>query len=167
MTDLEVITQRLDMVEAISSSVEIFNSFETVLTSVSSVDLDQLIVNLVQLPRFSSTPVLKLAEKKIEYVIHMKHVISLVDHLKQILVDCNGNLFKKYIEQLQDSEFKTIKNMIDKVINGETKFVKGSANMKLEKCFAIKDRINALLDLARGIYSEMIDDLVALVKAYG
>ena len=154
------------MVEAISSSIEIFTSFENVLTNFSCVDLDQLLVNMVQLPN-SSSALFRMAERKIEYVIHMKHVVSLVEPLCKTLQTCNSTLFAPYIEQLKDSDFLAILEIIDQVINSNTKFVKGSANMKLEKCFAIKDRFNALLDLARSIYSETIDDIIALVKAYG
>lgn len=155
------------MVEAISSSLEVFNSIESILTSFGGIDLDQLLVNFVQLPKLSNTSLIKLAEKKIEYVIHAKHVISLVDPLKQALESCDAKLFEKYIEQLNDSNFADIKRMIDQVVNSNVNYTKGNVNMKLEKCFAIKDRFNALLDLARSMYSESIDDMVALVKSYG
>lgn len=155
------------MVEAICSSIEKFNSIENILTKFNAIDLDQLLINLVQLPTHSTTSFLRLAEKKIDYVIQMKHVISLIEQFRQTLNDCEPLLFLDYIELLSDVNFKSIQNLIDEVINSGTKFVRGHTNMKLEKCFAIKDRFNPLLDLARSIYSETIDDILALVQAYG
>lgn len=157
------------MVEAILSSIEIFNNFENILNQFSCVNLDQLLVNMVQLPNLTNALLIRSAEKKIEYVIHMKHVISLVDPLRKVLESCTGScsIFGAYVEQLKDDDFHAIQDMIDQVINSNTQFSRGTANMKLEKCFAIKDRFNALLDLARSIYSETIDDIIALVKTYG
>lgn len=155
------------MVEAIASSMDAFNNFEMLLTSFGTVDLDQLLVNLIQDPNSSNSSPLRMAEKKIDLAIHIKHVISLVDQLKQTLQDCNHLVFNEYIEQLSHGDFKSIQEMIDGVINGETKFTKGNANMNLQKTFAIKDKFNALLDLARSVYSDSIEDIIALTRTYG
>nr|XP_046914779.1 mutS protein homolog 4-like isoform X2 [Dermatophagoides farinae] len=220
-TNLELISKRLDMIEAISSSMEIFNSFENLLDSFGMVDLDQLLVNMVLVPVNShhqsydnnrsndsdlsqsaevststmssnttagvksvSAVVIRLIEKKIDYVINMKHVVALVDHLRNLLTKCNPELFAEYIQLLGDPGYEQIKSMIDQVINSEAKCVKsafglsvasgksntfnssGSAAMKLERCYAIKDRFNPMLDIARSMYSETIDDIVALTQAY-
>lgn len=155
------------MVEAVSSSMDIFNNFNVVLTSLGAVDLDQLLVHLIQDPSSSNSAPTRHAEKKIDLAINIKHVISLVDQLRQTLEDCNHNIFKEYIEQLKHVDFKSIQEMIDQVINCEAKFSKGNSNMNLQKCFAIKDKFNPLLDLARSIYSDAIDDLIALARTYG
>lgn len=155
------------MVEAIASSMDAFNNFEMMLTSFGTVDLDQLLVNLIQDPNSSNSSPLRMAEKKIDLAIHIKHVISLVDQLKQTLQDCNQLVFNEYIEQLSHGDFKSIQEMIDGVINAETKFTKGNANMNLQKTFAIKDKFNALLDLARSVYSDSIEDVIALTRTYG
>lgn len=155
------------MVEAVSSSMDIFNDFNVVLTSLGSVDLDQLLVHLVQDPSAANSISTRNAEKKIDLAISIKHVISLVDQLRTTLQECNHLLFKEYIDQLKDADFKSIQEMIDQVINCEAKFNKGNANMNLQKCFAIKDKFNPLLDLARSIYSDAIDDLIALARTYG
>ncbi|KAH9404670.1 MutS protein msh4 [Tyrophagus putrescentiae] len=165
-TDLCLINNRLDMVEAVSSSMDIFNDFNVVLTSLGSVDLDQLLVHLVQDPSAANSISTRNAEKKIDLAISIKHVVSLVDQLRTTLQECNHLLFKEYIDQLKDADFKSIQEMIDQVINCEAKFNKGNANMNLQKCFAIKDKFNPLLDLARSIYSDAIDDLIALARTY-
>lgn len=210
-TNLQLINKRLDMIEAISCSIEIFNSFENILESFGMVDLDQLLVNMVLVPvkanqsydedrsinssessattnigiKSVSAVSIRFIEKKIDYVINMKHVVALVDHLRDLLIKCNPELFAEYIELLNDPGYDQIKTMVDQVINSEAKCVKsafglgattgktntfnstGSAAMKLERCYAIKDRFNPMLDIARSMYSETIDDIVALAMAYG
>lgn len=155
------------MVEVIASSIETFNYFEMVLTNFSLVDLDQLLVYLAHDSSFSTVSLLRIAEKKIDFVLQIKHVISLVDQLRQTLESCNSPIFEDYIELLKDENFVNIRESIDKMIVSESKYAKGVASMKMEKCFAIKERINSLLDLARGLYSEGIDDISALCRAYG
>lgn len=155
------------MVEAVSSSMDNFNNFNVVLTSLGAVDLDQLLVHLIQDPSAANSISTRNAEKKIDLAISIKHVISLVGQLQTTLEECNHLLFKEYIDQLKDGDFKSIQEMIDQVINCEAKFSKGNANMNLQKCFAIKDKFNPLLDLARSIYSDAIDDLIALARTYG
>ena len=42
---------------------------------------------------------------------------------------------------------------------------KGSASMRLQRCFAIKSGVNGLLDVARRIYCEIVDDIEDMVAA--
>ena len=46
-------------------------------------------------------------------------------------------------------------DQLSKVINENAKIQKGSAGMKLQRCFAIRGGINGLLDVARRTYSEV------------
>lgn len=178
-----------------SSSMQIFNDFDLVLGNFGQIDMDRLLVDLIQHHRSPSNSgsrsvansssntngqYVRAAEKKIEHVIQIKHILALVEQLKPVLAKCDSissdsgsissntpPLFAQYSEWLADEQFAAIQSMIDQVINSNAKFVKGGNYMRLEKCFAIKNRFNVLLDLARGVYSNSVDDVVALVKAYG
>lgn len=46
------------------------------------------------------------------------------------------------------------------VLHEDARLVKGAAAMRTLRCYAIKSSINGLLDVARKIYSEIIDDIV-------
>lgn len=155
------------MVEAISNSIENFNNFEIVLSNFGLVDMDKLLVDMIQKSNETKDTNLKRAEKKIELVIHLKYVISLVDQLRNTLIDSSETVFSNYIQQLNDADFMSIQMLIDEVINDNTKLAVNAVDMKLEKCFAIKDRYSALLDVSRGMYSDSIDDIYAMVRSYG
>ncbi|KAJ6216605.1 hypothetical protein RDWZM_007762 [Blomia tropicalis] len=165
-TDIDLISKRHDMVEAISNSIENFNNFEIVLSNFGLVDMDKLLVDMIQKSNETKDTNLKRAEKKIELVIHLKYVISLVDQLRNTLIDSSETVFSNYIQQLNDADFMSIQMLIDEVINDNTKLAVNAVDMKLEKCFAIKDRYSALLDVSRGMYSDSIDDIYAMVRSY-
>jgi DNA mismatch repair protein MSH4 len=64
---------------------------------------------------------------------------------------------------LADSRFKAISEKIKAVIHDDTRYQKGTLNMRTQKCFAIKPKINGLLDVARRTYTETVDDVSGLV----
>lgn len=157
------------MVDAMSSSLEAFQEFNSILERIGKVDLDQMIVNTIQLPLVTnnSNQFLRIAEKKIDHILQVKFAISLVDKLKQAFILNKHPIWQCYIEELSQPGFKTILDLINEVINAQTSYISGPSYMKLEKCFAIKERFNALLDLARGVYLDCLSDILALVKSYG
>lgn len=157
------------MVDAMSTSLEAFHEFNTILERLGKVDLDQMIVNTIQLPLATnnSNQFLRLAEKKIDHVLQVKFAISVVDKLKEAFILNKHPIWQRYIDELSQPGFKAILDMINEVINAQTSYISGPSYMKLEKCFAIKERFNALLDLARGVYLDCFNDILGLVKSYG
>lgn len=60
--------------------------------------------------------------------------------------------------------YHEILEKVQEVINENAKVQKGSASMKLQRCFAVKGGINGLLDVARRTYCELIDDMETMAK---
>lgn len=58
--------------------------------------------------------------------------------------------------------FYDILEKVQEVINENAKIQKGSAAMKLQRCFAIKNGVNGLLDVARRTFCELIDDMESM-----
>jgi len=56
-------------------------------------------------------------------------------------------------------EFEIMLENIRKVIHEEVQIQKGAANMKRQRCFAVKPEVNPILDLARKAYCEIIEDM--------
>ncbi|KAG2457809.1 MSH4 protein, partial [Polypterus senegalus] len=48
---------------------------------------------------------------------------------------------------------------IKTVINDETCYMKGSLNMRTQKCYAVRPNINEFLDISRRVYTEIVDDI--------
>uniref|UniRef100_A0AAY4AAP3 DNA mismatch repair protein MutS clamp domain-containing protein n=1 Tax=Denticeps clupeoides TaxID=299321 RepID=A0AAY4AAP3_9TELE len=42
--------------------------------------------------------------------------------------------------------------------------MKGSLNMRTQKCYAVRPNINEFLDIARRAYTEIVDDIAGLVN---
>lgn len=52
-----------------------------------------------------------------------------------------------------------ILEQIKTVVNYDTTYLKGSLNMRTQKCYAVRPNINEFLDIARRVYTEIIDDI--------
>ena len=49
--------------------------------------------------------------------------------------------------------------ILREVLHEDARLVKGSAALRTQRCFAIKPKVNGLLDVARKIYSEIIEEI--------
>ncbi len=54
---------------------------------------------------------------------------------------------------------------MQEVVHDSARVHKSTASMKLQRCFAVKSGLNGLLDVARRIYCEIVDDLEDIVAA--
>ncbi|TKS86444.1 MutS protein -like protein 4 [Collichthys lucidus] len=57
--------------------------------------------------------------------------------------------------------FDLILEQIKTVMNDDTTYLKGSLNMRTQKCYAVRPNINEFLDIARRAYTEIVDDIAA------
>lgn len=60
---------------------------------------------------------------------------------------------------LPNPRFDMILEQIKTVINDDTTYLKGSLNLRMQKCYAVRPNINEFLDIARRAYTEIVDDI--------
>uniref|UniRef100_A0A3B4ABQ1 DNA mismatch repair protein MutS clamp domain-containing protein n=1 Tax=Periophthalmus magnuspinnatus TaxID=409849 RepID=A0A3B4ABQ1_9GOBI len=62
-----------------------------------------------------------------------------------------------------------ILEQIKTVINDDTTYLKGSLNMRTQKCYAVRPNISEFLDIARRAYTEIVDDIAVnqMAEKYG
>ncbi|XP_028395701.1 mutS protein homolog 4-like [Dendronephthya gigantea] len=161
-SDVGTINTRLDCVTELLEKEEEFYTLQSVLARF--LDVDHITTMCIQVPK---TETVKTAESKITNVIYLKHTLELVDPLREALKNFENTLFTAYYQTLSEPRFKKIMAEIQKVIHDDTRYQKGTMNMRTQKCFAIKPHINGLLDVARRTYTEIVDDSLALVKQLG
>ncbi|XP_046376598.2 mutS protein homolog 4-like isoform X1 [Haliotis rufescens] len=161
-SDFETICTRQDIVAELTEKEEIFLNLQSVVSRF--LDIDHLISLCVQLPKQET---LKTAESKITNIIHLKHTLELVSHLTEFLKDCENDLLKAYCKSLEDPRFEAIMSKIHTVIHEDTKYEKGTLNIRTQKCFAVKPNLNGLLDVGRRTYTEIVDDIAEMVKQIG
>ncbi|KPP69973.1 mutS protein4-like [Scleropages formosus] len=158
LLDIDTINTRLDAVHELLQDEELFFGMKNAIGHF--LDIDQLLSVLVQIPKQETVQV---AEAKIVHVIQLKHTLELVIPLKAALRSCQTALLKAYYSSLEDSRFDRILEQIKTVINNDTSYMKGSLNMRTQKCYAVRPNINEFLDIARRAYTEIVDDIAGLV----
>lgn len=57
-----------------------------------------------------------------------------------------------------------ILEQIKTVINDDTTYLKGSLNMRTQKCYAVRPNVNEFLDIARRAYTEIVDDIAGVCR---
>jgi DNA mismatch repair protein MSH4 len=159
---LETIVLRQKCIQEMIDNEDMFFGLETILKRF--LDMDHLISLLVQLPKQENV---KSAENKITLVISIKHCLELVETLKDTISSSQNPLLKTFHEMLTDNRFGNLLTKVQEVIHEDAHYQKGSLNMRAQKCFAVKPKLNGYLDVARRTYSETIDDIVELVAQLG
>ncbi|XP_034531708.1 mutS protein homolog 4 isoform X2 [Notolabrus celidotus] len=162
LVDEDTINIRLDTIQELLQDEELFFGLKNAIGHF--LDIDQLLSVLVQIPKQETVQV---AEAKITHVIQLKHTLDLVPRLRMVLKNCNTALLKAYSTSLEDNRFDMILQQIKTVINDDTTYLKGSLNMRTQKCYAVRPNINEFLDIARKAYTEIVDDIAELVNQIG
>ncbi|XP_068095301.1 mutS protein homolog 4 isoform X2 [Hyperolius riggenbachi] len=134
LIDLETINTRLDSVQEFLENEELFFGLQSVLSRF--LDTEQLLSSLIQIPK-QDTAVLK---------------------------NCKTALLRAYSSSIEDERFNIILEKIRTVINDDTRYTRGCLNMRTQKCYAVKPNINEFLDIARRMYTEIIDDISGLIS---
>ncbi|KAM9842952.1 mutS protein homolog 4 [Aulostomus maculatus] len=162
LVDVDTINIRLDAVQEMLQDEELFFGLKNAIGHF--LDIDQLLSVLIQVPKQETVQV---AEAKITHVIQLKHTLDLVPQLRAVLKNCKTALLKAYSTSLEDSRFDLILTQIHTVINDDTTYLKGSLNLRTQKCYAVRPNINEFLDIARRAYTEIVDDIAGLVNQMG
>ncbi|KAM3871478.1 mutS protein homolog 4 [Diretmus argenteus] len=162
LLDVDTINIRLDAIQELLEDEELFFGLKSAISRF--LDTDQLLSVLVQIPKQETVQV---AEAKITHVIQLKHTLGLVPQLRMAIKNCNTALLKAYSTSLEDNRFDMILEQIKTVINDDTSYLKGSLNMRTQKCYAVRPDINEFLDISRRAYTEIVDDIAGLVDQMG
>ncbi|XP_014474027.1 PREDICTED: mutS protein homolog 4-like [Dinoponera quadriceps] len=105
------------------------------------------------------------AERNLNYALLLKSCLDTVPELEAVLATGIHTFFVKMRKNLGNYEFQVMKDKIMTLIHTDARFVKGSTSSSVQRCFAIKAGINELLDVARQVYCELINDMKNLVEA--
>ncbi|XP_023272955.1 mutS protein homolog 4 [Seriola lalandi dorsalis] len=162
LVDVDTINIRMDTIQELLRDEELFFGLKNAIGHF--LDIDQLLSVLVQIPKQETVQV---AEAKITHVIQLKHTLDLVPRLRMVLKNCNTALLKAYSTSLEDTRFDLILEQIKTVINDDSTYLKGSLNMRTQKCYAVRPNVNEFLDIARRAYTEIVDDIAGLVNQMG
>ncbi|KAF6778144.1 hypothetical protein AHF37_02464 [Paragonimus kellicotti] len=99
------------------------------------------------------------AETRITRVIAIKNLLDLVPVLHNALGKVQSGLLTTYKELLSDPGYDNVLKKLCTVLHNDVRMSKGMLAMRSQKCFAIKEGINIILDVTRKAYSEQLDDV--------
>ncbi|XP_056623120.1 mutS protein homolog 4 isoform X2 [Triplophysa dalaica] len=162
LQDVVTINSRLDTIQELLQNEELFFGLKNAIAHF--LDIDELLSALIQVPKQETVSVV---EAKITQVIQLKHILELVPVLKARLKHSKTALLEAYYTSLEDSRFNCILDQIKSMINDDASYMKGSLNMRTQKCYAVRPNINEFLDIARRAYTEVVDDIAGLVDRLG
>ncbi|GAU96565.1 hypothetical protein RvY_07994-2 [Ramazzottius varieornatus] len=153
-TKLLTIQMRLECIQEMVRTEDLYFGLQQLLSRFT--DVEKAIAFLVQTPTKESA---KVSESYIGSIIHLKHILSLVEPLRDLLTGSHSELLRGFQQMLNDGRFDDMRNIIEVLVHPEAKFEKGSLRMKTQKCYAVRPKINGCLDVARLLYAESVDDI--------
>ncbi|XP_047472408.1 mutS protein homolog 4-like isoform X2 [Penaeus chinensis] len=103
-------------------------------------------------------------ELRLNYVISLKNTLELLDPLATTLTGASDPLLDSVRQSVSRPDLQELLETLRGVMHEDARLVKGAAAMRAQRCYAIKSHVNGLLDVARKIYSEIIDDITAHVE---
>jgi hypothetical protein len=68
-------------------------------------------------------------------------------------------LFGEIFRHCDDLSLKNMDSAINQLLNETTTFSKSNIVMKQQECFAIRNGLNGLLDVARATYTQLVEDI--------
>ena len=161
-TKESLIEDRLDAVSELIERPEVLSTIQSTLGRFA--DLDSLLSLCAIVPKSDS---ISTVEQRINQIIALKHTLELLPNLITSLnLEIHASLLQEILQVLEDEAYPLMLEQIVTVISKEAHIVKSSAAMKLQRCFAIRDGINGLLDVARKTYCDLVIEMEKLVKDF-
>ena len=161
-TDENVIEKTSHCISLLLQKPGILNSIKENLLQLC--DVDKLILFLVKVPMTNNSRV-KSLNQTINSCVEIKKTCHSLMALWRIDVeDCP--CLEMLHESISEEEINQIYMEIDKVMADENVFENSLAGHIRKRIFAIKPEINDMLDVARQMYSESVNDVYELCQAY-
>ncbi|RVD81059.1 uncharacterized protein DFL_008937 [Arthrobotrys flagrans] len=159
LTDTSILEGRLDAVEELATSEEMFFGIKKALQGFG--DMDRLLTSLITVPVNSS---LKFSEKSINDVILLKKELASITPIHDVLVGCNSKLLLAVRSLCSSEKFQTVQDLIDEAISPDAAWASTPVDLRHQRCYAVRSGVNGLLDVARQAYKEATEDLHVLFQ---
>ncbi|KAL0275351.1 UNVERIFIED_CONTAM: hypothetical protein PYX00_003220 [Menopon gallinae] len=154
MCSVKRIESRLDCVTELVKKPLLFFAIESAVTSFSNIE--NLLSLCMHEPQQDG---LRAAEYQLKYVLLLKTILEQLPTLVTSLEEATSDYFCEVRENLGDVRYGIILNRILESVPENAKSVKGSVSAHLHACFAVKTGINALLDVAKKTYCEIVQEI--------
>ena len=163
--DLEVIQDRLCLVEELINDMGLFNSMKNILSRFP--DLDPVLNLCVkrQETRISGAQI----EAKIDRMVSLKQILQLLPAFIEILSKSQSMICVKAVKKLRNhvkNSYLLLDMMYLVLDESNSSGLKGpSSSVKFSRAMAVKSDVNGLLDLARRTFCDYVDQMNSEVNA--
>ncbi len=186
INEMATLDTRLDTVEFLMQQSHVYNSISKILRSFP--DLDSMLSGLCVVQNKVG---IKSTRKDIDTLLMLKSVIIKSEELVHILRDSlqhkqelaerdsdvrgdNNNdistrshdLLHAIVDTLTDPSMTVIHDAINEIITEEASYHKNSYAMRQQECFAVKEGLSQVLDVARKLLIDSVDSIEAIAVAY-
>ncbi|SMN18534.1 similar to Saccharomyces cerevisiae YFL003C MSH4 Protein involved in meiotic recombination [Maudiozyma saulgeensis] len=144
-------------IEAVKEMLEHDGLLETVCCNLKHFhDMDKLFSKLLYVENITVR-----AEQKVNYVLLLKNTIRQIQLVNEIFtdVDLKSSLLREVKRILGSPAIKIAQKEIDNVINEDCGWASSNINLQNQKIYAVKNGSNGLLEAARGVYKNIIDQI--------
>ncbi|KAF8327173.1 muts domain V-domain-containing protein [Cantharellus anzutake] len=157
------IEARLEAVNELVKSEDIYHSVKAALRSMSKMDLDKLIsaiiTNTTDQPSISP----REASTHVTNMLQLRDVVCCIPPVAQALASCHANLLRVVQGLLCDSRLGDIRALLFEGLNADAGLSKRSGLAGVNsKVYAVNVNFNRMLDVARETYKENVDDIFEL-----
>lgn len=160
LTDEKSIRTRLDCVQELIASPELFEEIETILTKLDNINVTSIVISfLYNSKRFNPK---EQGERKIDNLMRLKNVLEAIDPVKALLKKCNNYLFKSYSKQLDDDGYVQMISVINRFMREDCRYAKNSYKTYL-KFELFKDKTLPQLDLIKKLLKTDISKIRSLI----
>ncbi|XP_022916222.2 mutS protein homolog 4-like [Onthophagus taurus] len=151
------IEARLNCISEILHDSNALTGIQLALTNLKNVD------QLLTIPTISFEYQETCSERQLNYILTLNSILENINPLKDIMATFSEQFFVDFHKTLSNSNFVVIRKLIHLLIHTDARPGKGNQGT-IQRCFAVKPGVNALLDIVRKSYSERVDDMREYVK---
>lgn len=160
LTDEQSIRTRLDCVQELFSSPELFDEIESVLAKLDNLNVTSVVISyLYSSKRFNPRDE---GERKVDNLMRLKNIIEAVEPVKNLLRKGSNYLFRSYSKQLEDDGYRSIMAVINRFIREDCRYTKNSYKPHL-KFDLFKDKTIVQIDLIKKLLKTDIAKVRCLV----
>ncbi|KAJ7160996.1 muts domain V-domain-containing protein [Mycena filopes] len=161
ITSQNTIDARLDVVEELVQSEELFTAVRAGLKPLNKMDFDKLIASLASSETKPSTTA-KPAAARVSQMLDLRNVVRNLPALKNALEGSQSQLLKIIYQMLSDERLSKIEASVCANLNEDGAPAKGGVAAVNARVYAVKANCNRLLDVARETYKENVGDIFLL-----
>ncbi|KAL0950493.1 hypothetical protein HGRIS_007304 [Hohenbuehelia grisea] len=164
LTSQTAIDARLDVVEELVQTEDMFAAIRAALKAMNKLDFDKLIVSLAS-SETRVTNIAKPSSARVTQMLNLRNLLRSIPLLRAALSGSRSQLLQVIHAMLSDERLAKIEGLVCDSLNEESAPSKGGISAVNSRVYAVKASRNRLLDVARETYKENVADIHQLSRS--